>query len=75
MSLGTEADLACDVPFRRSSAKKSEMVVREGDTRSVIGRLTNIRPPAHTISTNGAANGVFGQVNTLLEATGSSLTR
>jgi len=43
--------------------------------RSVIGRLTNIRPPAHTISTNGAANGVFGQVNTLLEATGSSLTR
>jgi hypothetical protein len=35
--------------------------------RLVIGRLINSRPPAHTMSTNSAANGVFDQVNTQLE--------
>jgi len=43
------------------------MVGGAGDTRSAIGRFVNIRPPPHTMSNGGAANGVFDQVNTKLE--------
>jgi len=45
--------------------QKSEMVGRKGDMHLVIGRLINSRPPAHTMSTNSAANGVFDQVKPL----------
>jgi|SRR5262245_46101558 len=39
------------------------MVGWTGDTRSAIGRLVNIRPPAHTMSNSSTANGVFDQAN------------
>jgi len=42
-----------------AAQQKSEMVGGAGDKRSVIGRLVNIRLPAHTMSNGSAANGVF----------------
>jgi len=39
----------------------------KGDMRLVIGRLINIRLPAHTMSTNYAANGVFDQGKNAVE--------
>jgi len=50
--------------------QESEMVGGPGDTRSAFGRIVNIRQPIHTMSTSGAANGVFDQVTTQRELMG-----